>query len=397
MSTIRVDPPSLSEKANELEQYAEQLRRLADRVVDSAEGAPSFEGQFGPKVRALAAQAHSDLSWRAATLHARAEQLGAIAAKFEQADLESVAGMEHLAISMQSWVERSGAALAGWAGSPFGQSFFRRLSSLASVADRSEKPWWAPIVLGWQSTWLWLDRAVGAPIREGLRPRVESAAPSDPTVTPIVTPSPSAPIAIATPTPQPPHNPFFDPLANENKSITSQLRLAEPPFSLLQGNPNDPPVNLAANKLALILQAVRAFNRIFIDQANANYMASVEPNVDFSLHYSTYDDGVRIPGLRIDNHSEVPVVVGGAEIEQWRIGPQELPIREDIHLQGRELVVQPGGSEYFYFDVSDTTFPPDTRVDIRIVAAGVISSPTWGQMGWSVSGLGGAIELLPGP
>jgi uncharacterized protein YukE len=162
MSTIRVDPPSLSEKAKELEQYADELRRLADRVVASADGAPSFDGQFGPKVRALAAQAHADLSRRAATLQDRAEQLASIAARFEQADLESVAGMERVAVSMQSWVERSGATLAGWARSPYGQSFFQRLSSPASMADVSEQPWWAPIMLGWQSTWSWFDRTVGA-------------------------------------------------------------------------------------------------------------------------------------------------------------------------------------------------------------------------------------------
>jgi len=152
MSYIRVDPPSLRERANDLEQYAEQVRRLADQVVASAEGAPSFEGQFGPKVRALAAQAHAELSRRAADIHERAEQLGAIAARFEQADLESVAGMERLATSMQRWAEHSRATLARWARSPFGQSFLQRLSSLASVVDASEQPWCAPIVLGWQST-----------------------------------------------------------------------------------------------------------------------------------------------------------------------------------------------------------------------------------------------------
>jgi len=201
MSYIRVDPPSLRERANDLEQYAEQVRRLADQVVASAEGAPSFEGQFGPKVRALAAQAHAELSRRAADFHERAEQLGAIAARFEQADLESVAGMERLAISMQSWVERSGATLAGWARSPSGQSFFQRLSSLASVVDASKQPWCAPIVLGWQSTWSWFDRALGAPIREGLRASGESMAPTGQTVTPVSTPSPSPTAPTATPVP----------------------------------------------------------------------------------------------------------------------------------------------------------------------------------------------------
>jgi hypothetical protein len=95
---------------------------------------------------------------------------------------------------------------------------------------------------------------------------------------------------------------------------------------------------------------IRGFNRIAIPHANAIYMASVEPNVDFSLHYSTYDDGVRIPGLRIDNHSEVPVLIGRAEIEQWRVGPQEIPIQEGRFEKPTELIRQ--ASRYFEFDLS---------------------------------------------
>ena len=400
MTFIRVDPPSLSEKARELEQYADQIRRLADRVVASAEGAPSFDGQFGPKVRALAGQAHAELSRRAVTLQDRAEQLAAIAARFEQADLESVAGMDRLAASMQSWVERSGATLAGWARSPSGQFFLQRLSSLASVVDESEQPWWAPIVLGWQSTWSWFDRTVGAPIREGLRPRVESTAPTGQTITPIVTPPPSSPISKATSTPQPPHNPFFDPLANENRSITTQLRFAEPPFSLLQGNPNDPPVTLAGNPLLLALQAIRGATRIALPFANASAMADVEPNVDVSLHYSTYDAGVRIPGLRIENHSEMPVVIGRIEIEQWSMAGSEemqIPILENRYRPPLELVIQPGEVGYFGFDLPEATFPREATIEIRAVAAGVTDPAPIGQLGWSVSAVGGAIELPSGP
>jgi len=105
------------------------------------------------------------------------------------------------------------------------------------------------------------------------------------TPTPIVTPTPSPPTTTATSTPQPPHNPFFDPLANENRAVTTRMRFVEPPFSLLEGNPGDPPVDLAGNRLALLLQLIRGFNRIAIPHANANYMASLEPNVDVSLYF----------------------------------------------------------------------------------------------------------------
>jgi hypothetical protein len=175
------------------------------------------------------------------------------------------------------------------------------------------------------------------------------------------------------------------------------MRFLEPPFSLLQGNPNGPPVNLAGSKLALLIQGIHAFNRAAIVHANADYIANVEPNVDFGLHYSTYDDGVRIPGLRIDNHSEMPVVVGRAEIEYWTTSPQGLPILEDRYLPQTELVVQPGDVGYFYFDLPETALSPDAVAKVRITAAGLADPAPFGWMGWSVSGRGGAVELPPTP
>jgi hypothetical protein len=83
------------------------MRNLADQVLRTAETAPSFDGQFGPKVRALAAQAHTELTRRASDVRESAERLCDIAARFEQVDLETVAGMEGLALRMQGWVDRS--------------------------------------------------------------------------------------------------------------------------------------------------------------------------------------------------------------------------------------------------------------------------------------------------
>jgi hypothetical protein len=52
-------------------------------------------------VRALAAQAHTELTRRASDVRESAEQLSAIAGRFEQVDLETVAGME-------AWLENAG-------------------------------------------------------------------------------------------------------------------------------------------------------------------------------------------------------------------------------------------------------------------------------------------------
>ena len=428
MTHIRVDPQELRLKGNAVEHAAEQLQHLADKVLASAEGAPSYEGQFGPKVRSLGAEAHAALSRRASELHRMAEQLGEIAIRFEQADEESLVAMEGLALRMQGWVERSEGALAAWAQSPSGQSFFQRLSSIASVVDESDRPWWAPIVQGWQATWAWFDRSIGAPIREGLQPSTGPSAASGQTSTPTGTPRPgesgtastdgtAVPMGLASPVPLPvprpdklsdesiivtpeslavSHHPFLDPEANENRTVTGQMRLVEPPFSLLEGNPNDPKVDLSGNKLALLIQGLDLINNLVVDHANADYMAGVGPNVDFTLHYSTYDDGVRIPGIRIDNHSDMPVVVGRVEIEQWSTAPEDA-LPQLRHRQDGELVIQPGGFEYLQFDVSNTTFPRAARIDVRAVAAGVASPAPFGQIGWSVWGFGGASGLPPGP
>jgi hypothetical protein len=157
MTNIRVDPASLRLKAKELEQHAEHMRHQADQLLRTAESAASYDGQFGPRVRALATQAHAELTRPASDVRESAERLCEIAARFEQVDLETVAGMEGLALRMQGWVDGSVGVLTVWAQNPSGQSFSQRLSCLASEAKEGDHPWWAPIVLGWQGTWAWFD------------------------------------------------------------------------------------------------------------------------------------------------------------------------------------------------------------------------------------------------
>jgi hypothetical protein len=431
MTNIRVDPASLRQKAKELEQHAEQMRNLAERVLRSAESAPSYDGQFGPRVRALAAEAHAELTRRASDVRESAEQLCDTAARFEQVDLETVAGMEGLALRMQGWVDRSVGVLTAWAQSPSGQSFSQRVSSLASEAEEGDHPWWAPIVLGWQGTWAWFDLSIGGPIREGLLTWAVPPAASGHASTPIGTPRPggpgtastdgtAVPMGLASPVPLPvprpetlsdesnivtpeslsvSRHPFLDPEANENRTITAQMRFVEPPFSSLEGNPNDPEVDLSRSKLALLIQGADLIRSFVIDHANADFMASVGPNVDFTLHYSTYDDGVRIPGIRIDNHSEMPVVIGRIEMEQWSTASEGAlgTVLQYQHLQETEVVIKSGGFEYLQFDLSAATFPRDARIDVRAFAMGAASPAPFGRIGWSVWGFGSASQLPPGP
>lgn len=88
MTHIRVDVEQLRLKADELESAAESMRTLADHVLASAESAPSYDGQFGPKVVGLAEEGRAALVSRAQQLTELSADLRARAQAFEEADRE---------------------------------------------------------------------------------------------------------------------------------------------------------------------------------------------------------------------------------------------------------------------------------------------------------------------
>ena len=97
------------------------MRDLAGRVMDSAERAPSYDGQFGPKVRALAAEAQARFSQQANRLEDHAEELDRVAGRFEAAELETIQGLAFLEVQCRSLLERifgSSASVLGMAAVP---------------------------------------------------------------------------------------------------------------------------------------------------------------------------------------------------------------------------------------------------------------------------------------
>jgi hypothetical protein len=75
----------------------------------------------------------------------------------------------------------------------------------------------------------------------------------------------------------------------------------------------------------------------------------------------------------------------------------QIPILENRYRPPLELVIQPGEVGYFGFDLPATAFPREAWMNIRATAAGVTDPAPFGQLGWSVTGVGGAIDLPPGP
>ena len=121
MTRIRVDPELLRLKSQELGRLAAEMHRIAREAVEIAERAPSYDGQFGPKVRALGAEAFAQLSARGDKLVELAAALEAVADRFEQADRVTQEGLASLELRFHEWSDRVAAlrplvAFADWIG-----------------------------------------------------------------------------------------------------------------------------------------------------------------------------------------------------------------------------------------------------------------------------------------
>jgi hypothetical protein len=96
MTYIRVDVEQLRMKADELEASAERIRALGNQLMAAARSAPSYDGQFRPKVIGLAQEGRAELDNRAQELTARSADLRMRADAFEQVDRqweEALAGI----------------------------------------------------------------------------------------------------------------------------------------------------------------------------------------------------------------------------------------------------------------------------------------------------------------
>jgi len=86
MSVIRVDPTQLRAIAEKMGQCQQAANGLAGDALRLTSGAPSYEGQFGPPVRAIGAEADGRLKRLADLLAERSEFLLQKSAAFEAAD-----------------------------------------------------------------------------------------------------------------------------------------------------------------------------------------------------------------------------------------------------------------------------------------------------------------------
>jgi len=100
---IRVDPDTLRRYSGEFRGMAGSYRRLAKEWQAATDDAPSYEGQFGPEVRAIGEEGRARFTRDAESCHALAAYLAEKAEAFEAADLETQEGMARIHTALLDW------------------------------------------------------------------------------------------------------------------------------------------------------------------------------------------------------------------------------------------------------------------------------------------------------
>jgi hypothetical protein len=118
----------------------------------------------------------------------------------------------------------------------------------------------------------------------------------------------------------------------------------------------DPKVDLGGDSAAAwgFSLASLIIRQVAVPIANAMALDRRTPNVEVRLYYSLYgDDGIRVPGLTVDNQSTEPIWVDGVIINN---AGGVLPRPKVVSPKCRILppVVEPGTSGNFYIRPADT-------------------------------------------
>jgi hypothetical protein len=118
MSLIVVDPPRLRDAARALKELAVNLRRLAREVLRTTDGAPSYDGEFGPRVRSGGAEVYAEHESVARLAEEAAEFLLEKADQFESADQSGQAALASLGMQLSQWSQAFEALLGAPASEP---------------------------------------------------------------------------------------------------------------------------------------------------------------------------------------------------------------------------------------------------------------------------------------
>jgi hypothetical protein len=175
MTQIRVDPLQLLESAHQLAGLSAKLAELAEEAGETGASAPSYDGQFGPQVHAMAGELQVMITKQAQRLAELTADLRILSEEFARADHESASGIEGLSQALRDWASQLGilAEDGSLAWGPL-SSFLLGMAQpreplgpqTAASGDQDRPPWWGPLVLGMERIWSWFDSSVGEPLRD---------------------------------------------------------------------------------------------------------------------------------------------------------------------------------------------------------------------------------------
>jgi hypothetical protein len=375
MTKIRVIPSLLLEAANELQRISSEVEAVGGQVQTAASRAPSYEGQFGPEVKSLGSEAIASSRKLAQNLSALAEELLGKGMNFEAADLAGVEGLAGILAKFEAWL--SSDRLLALDEFPLG--YVTRLLLLGTLLNTGsggspdeepdwEPPKWAPLAIGAANFFWGFDKHIGKPIRRFFLTEEEI---------------------------EPSLDDFVDPSANENLVIEGQMTFGSPPYSLDPGYPGDPDVPMEG--LHAVLTIIRQAGKLSLSHANADYLSRLEANVTINLHYSVYEEGLRIAGLQVENNSAVPIRVYEAEIDDWSQSMGlEVLIPQSSQNFPLQAIIPPGKSKVINLQVNDPDLMSGIFTTVHINAVSIGDNPMWNRIGWRIEKDGQGLPIRPG-
>jgi hypothetical protein len=173
IAKIRVIPSLLLEASNELQRIGSEVEAVGDQVQTAASRAPSYEGQFGPKVHSLGSEAMVRSRKLAQDLSALANVLRNKGEDFESADLAGAEGLAGILAKLEAWLSSDRLLVL----SGFSKSLLTRILNLGTLLSTGggevpdeepdwEPPKWASSAICAYELWSWFDENIGQSIRD---------------------------------------------------------------------------------------------------------------------------------------------------------------------------------------------------------------------------------------
>lgn len=95
---IRINPFQVKEQAGSIDNIAAELQRINKEILQTVQSAPSYNGEFGPKVKSIGASLYAIGTQRSADLNVRSKDLTTRADKFDKTDKKPIVAKSIISI-----------------------------------------------------------------------------------------------------------------------------------------------------------------------------------------------------------------------------------------------------------------------------------------------------------